>query len=174
MGGSIKVIKQSTYETCLPCCLLMVTGKTREDEVEIWKHGWKFNYLVGQLNYVAKKYKKEIKAYIENKYYFGQLQKQKDVGVHLSNQKIDIDLLSKLLKNGKVIVYLDFYYLQKILHAPHFVVAIREDGDFIEIADSSDGKIKKIKKEVIEKGIGSLRNHLKYSPVFVVVDNKLK
>jgi hypothetical protein len=38
----------------------MMTGKTRKDEIEIWKHGWKFNYLIGQLNYIANKYKKEI------------------------------------------------------------------------------------------------------------------
>lgn len=164
----MKIIKQSTYETCLPCCLLMVVGKTRKDEIEIWKHGWKFNYLIGQLNFVANKYKKEIIAYVENKYYFSQLQKQKGDGVKLVNEKIDAKLLSKLLEDGRVIVYLDCYYLQKVLRAPHFVVAVRQVKDDIEIADPFDGKIKRIPIRVIERAISSLRNHLKYSPVLII------
>ena len=165
----MKIIKQSTYETCLPCCLLMVTGKKRKDEIEIWKHGWKFNYLIGQLNYVANKYKKEIIAYVENRYYFSQLQKQKSNAVKLINEKINPKLLSKLLEDGNVIVYLDCYYLQKILHAPHFVVALNQDNDFIKIVDPADGRLKKISRVTIKKGIGSLRNHLKYSPVLITI-----
>lgn len=166
---NMKMIKQSTYETCLPCCLLMMAGKTRKDEIEIWKHGWKFNYLIGQLNYVANKYKKEIIAYIENKYYFSQLQKKKGSNVKLVNKKIDAKLLGEFLKDGKVIIYLDCYYFQKILHAPHFVVALSQDKDFIEIADPADGKLKRIPKDIIKKGIDSLRNHLKYSPVLIII-----
>jgi hypothetical protein len=163
----MKIIKQSIYETCLACCLLMLTGKSRKNEIEIWKHGWKFNYLIGQLNYVASKYGKEIEAYVENKRYFNQLKKQKGRGIKLVNKKIDAKLLSKLLENGKVIIYLDNYYLQKILHAPHFVMALRRNKDLIEIVDPSDGKLKKISVGAIKKGIDSLRNHLKHSPVLI-------
>lgn len=165
----MKIIKQSTYETCLSCSLLMITGKTKRDEIEIWKHGWKFNYLIGQLNYFSKKYKQKFTAYIENKYYFNQLQDQKEKNIELINKKVDLKLLKKLLKNGKVIVYLDCFYFYKILHAPHFVVAIKMDNNFVEIADPGDEKIKKIPVEIIKKGISSLRNHLKYSPVLVTI-----
>lgn len=165
----MKIIKQSTYETCLPCCLLMMTGQGNKDEIEIWKHGWKFNYLIGQLNYVADRFSKKIEAYIENKYYFNQLLKQNNKNVKLVNQKIDSKLLSDLLEKGKVIVYIDCYYLQKILHAPHFVVALRQTESFIEIADPADGKIKMIPTRVISQAIVSLRNHLKYSPVLVTI-----
>lgn len=166
----MKILKQSTYETCLPCCLLMMSEKGNKDEIEIWKHGWKFNYLVGQLNYVATKYKKDIEAYIENKYYFNELQKQKGKNVRFVNKKINVELLKQLLEKGKVIVYLDNYYLQKILHAPHFVVATRLVGKDIEIADPFDGKLKKVALSIINKGIISLRNHLKYSPVVIGFD----
>ena len=165
----MKIIKQSTYETCLACCLLMVAGKTRKDEIEIWKHGWKFNYLIGQLNYAADKYKKRIVAYVENQYYFNQLQKQKGDGVKLVNEKIDARLLSTLLEDNKVIIYLDCYCLQKILHTPHFVIALKQEKDYLKIADPIDGKSKNISKDMIEKGISSLRNHLKYSPVLVTI-----
>ncbi|MDP2741540.1 MAG: hypothetical protein Q8O66_02565 [bacterium] len=163
----MKVIKQSTYETCLASCLLMMAGKIKKDEIEIWKRGWKFNYLIGQLNYVSKKYNKKIEAYVENKYYFNQLQKQRGKGIKLVNKKIDVQLLSSLLESGEVIIYLDCYYFQKILHAPHFMVALRQNKNFIEIIDPFDGKLKKISVSTIKKGINSLRNHLKYSPVLI-------
>jgi hypothetical protein len=149
----------------------MVAEGPRKDEIEIWKHGWKFNYLIGQLNYAASKYGKKFEAYIENKYYFNQLQKQKDKGVELVNKKIDTKLIAELLKNGKVIVYLDIYYLQNILHAPHFVLALEKGRDFIKIADPSSGKTGKISVATIRKGINGLRDHLKYSPVLVVLKN---
>lgn len=165
----MKIIKQSTYETCLSCCLLMMAGKTRKDEIEIWKHGWKFNYLIGQLNYIARKYGKRIEAYVENKYYLSQLQKQKCNSIKLLNKKINTKLLIKLLEKGKVIVYIDCYYLQKVLHAPHFVVAVRQVKDDIEIADPFDGEIKRIPIRVVNRAISSLRNHLKYSPVLITI-----
>jgi hypothetical protein len=148
----------------------MLMDKTDgEDEIKIWKHGWKFNYLVGQLNYVASHYGKRLSAYIENPYYFRDLEKQKKKGVVLLNKKINIALLSQVLKEGKVIVYLDTYHLHGILHAPHFVIATRRVGDYIEIADPYDGKVKRVSVGVIKKSIDSLRKHLKYSPVLVTV-----
>ena len=113
----------------------MVADESKKDEIEIWKHGWKFNYLIGQLDYVAGRYGKNFEAYIENKYYFDQLQKQKNKRVHLVNKKIEAQLIGKLLKKSKVIVYLDIYYLQHILHAPHFVLALKQDKNILEIAD---------------------------------------
>ena len=154
----MKIIKQSTYETCLPCCLLMMSNKGNKDEIKIWKQGWRFNYLIGQLNYVARKYGKAIKAYIQN---------QKEDGVELVNKKITIALIDELLVKGNVIIYIDNYYLQGILHAPHFVMALRRIEKIIEIVDPFDGKLKKIPADTIQKGIISLRNHLKYSPVLI-------
>lgn len=163
-------IKQSTYESCLSCCLLMLVESNNEDEIEIWKHGWKFNYLSGQLNYVSSQYGKKIKAYIENEYYFNQLQLEKDKGVQLVNPRVDLDLLSDLLEKGKVIIYLDVYYLQHILHAPHFVLGIKKVGDNIEIIDPADGLVKRIPVKVVGEAIESLRSYLKYSPVFITKD----
>lgn len=165
----MKIIKQSTYETCLACCLLIIADGARKDEIEIWKHGWKFNYLIGQLNYVANKYGVKFEAFIENKYYFDQLQKQKRRGVTLVNKKIDVILINELLKKGTAIVYVDNYVLQKVLHAPHFVLALERRADHMEIADPFDGKIKKVSVNSIRKGIGDLRNHLKYSPVVITI-----
>ena len=167
----MKIIKQSTYETCLASDLLMLIDESwsRSKEIEIWKHGWGFNYLIGQLNYVAKKYKKNFVVYIESQYYFRELRREKSQGIELVNSKIDMRLIKKLLKSGFVIVYLDNYYLQKIVHAPHFVLAERYKDDTIEIANPYDGKRKKISSEIIQKAIISLRNHLRYSPVLVRV-----
>jgi uncharacterized protein YvpB len=145
----------------------MLTGGRKKSEIETWKHGWKFNYLIGQLNYVANASGQIIEAYVENKYYFDQLQKQKKSSVRLVNKKIDITLISKLLEKSAVTIYLDNYFLQKILYAPHFVIAIGQDKNIIEIIDPFDGKIKKISVTTINNGISGLRNHLKYSPVLI-------
>lgn len=167
----MKVIKQTTYETCLASTLLMLIGEswTKRKEIEIWKHGWEFNYLIGQLDYVAKKFRKSFKVYIENKYYFEKLRKENDKAIKLINTKIDMKLIKELLENAPVIVYLDNYYLQKAVHTSHFVLAEKYNNDVMEIADSYDGKRKEISGKIIKKAIISLRNHLKYSPVLISV-----
>jgi hypothetical protein len=147
----------------------MIADGARKDEIEIWKHGWKFNYLIGQLNYVANKYSVKFEVYVENKYYFDQLQKQKRRDVTLVNKKIDVALIDKLLKKGTVIVYLDNYVFQKVLHAPHFVLALGHRAALMEIADPFDGKVKKISASSIRKGIRDLGNHLKYSPIAITI-----
>ena len=149
----------------------MLADRDNKDEIEIWKQGWKFNYLIGQLNYVSDKYGKKIVAYIENEYYFNELQPTKGQGVQLVNQKVDLGLLSDLLEKGKVIIYLDVYQLQHILHAPHFVLGLKLAGDNIEVADPADGQIKMIPIKVMMESIESLRSHLKYSPVLVVLES---
>jgi hypothetical protein len=160
-------MKQSTYETCLACCLLMAVDGPQKDEIEVWKHGWKFNYLIGQLNYVAEKYGKKFEVYVENKYYFNQLLQQKNKNIILLNKKIEGRLLNKFLEEGDAIVYIDNYYLQKILHTPHFVIAKKRVGGAIEIVDPFDGRKKRIPVAVVNKAITSLRNHLKYSPILI-------
>lgn len=170
----IKPLKQSTYETCLTCCLLMLAGKSRKDEIEIWKHGWKFNYLIGQINFVSSKYNKKVTAYIENKYYFNELKNQGGKNVRLINSKINLKLINKLLEEGSVGVYCDAYYPfaahSGYVHAPHFIVCLSRDGDFMELADPWDGQIKKWPVKEINKAIISLRNHLKYSPVLITIN----
>lgn len=97
----------------------------------------------------------------------GKLKKEKSQRVELVSSKVDMRLIRKLLESGSIIVYLDNYYLQKIVHAPHFVLVERYKDDTIEIADPYDGKRKNISSKIIQKAIISLRNHLKYSPVLI-------
>jgi len=156
-------MKQSTYESCLSCCLLMLCGQSQKDEINVWKHGWEFNYLIGQLNFVTEKFDQRI----ENEFYFNQLEKQKNNRVEFVNKKIDIVLIRELLESGPVIVYLDCYYLQKILHAPHFVLAVKCDENTVTIIDPRDGLQKTMPVNILEDSITSLRSHLLYSPVLV-------
>lgn len=165
----MKILKQSTYESCLACCLLMIIDQDNQDEIEIWKHGWNFNYLIGQLNYVSKKYDCKLEVFVENIYYFNQLNRQKEGGIKLENQEIDAKLLSHILETGKAIVYLDHYYLDGVVHSPHFVVAMSEVEDKIEIADPGDGEIKMVPKDTIIKAINSLRSYMLYSPVLIKI-----
>ncbi len=165
----MKIIKQTTHDTCLACALLMIVNGNKKDEIEVWKHGWNFNYLMGQINYVSKKYNKNLVAYIENKYYFGEVLKQKKGKVELKNEKIDLKLIKKVLKDSNVTVYVDAYYPYVLgnFHAPHFWVILRIDDEFVVVADPWYGKEMKMPIYIFKEAIISLRNHLKYSPVLI-------
>jgi hypothetical protein len=165
----MKIIKQTTHDTCLACALLMIVSGNKKDEIEIWKHGWNFNYLIGQLNYVSKKYNKSLVAYIENKYYFQELLKQKKEKVDLKNEKINLKLIEKMIKYNNIAVYVDAYYPYVLgnYHAPHFWVILKIGNDFVEVADPWYGKKIKMPMNVFKKAIISLRNHLGYSPVLI-------
>lgn len=172
----MKIIKQTTHDTCLPCALLMLVGGNKKDEIEVWKHGWNFNYLIGQLNFASKKYNKNLLAYIENKYYFGQISKQKKGKVDLKNAKINIDLIKKVIKDNKVAVYVDAYYPYVLgnLHCPHFWVVLEVNDKFVKVADPWYGKEMNVPINIFKKAIVSLRNHLKYSPVIVTTPRQLR
>lgn len=164
-------IKQSTYESCLATSLMMLAGNKpdKDQEVEIWKSGWSFNYLIGQLNYFSKENHLSLKAYIENKYYFHNLEKERSKNVYLVNQKIDLRLVRQLLDKGALVLYIDNYYLQKIVHAPHFILVLSKKEKSFTVADPFDGKLKEVSDDVIKKAVISLRNHLKYSPALITI-----
>ncbi len=165
----MKIIKQTTHDTCQACAILMLIGGNKKDEIEVWKHGWKFNYLLGQTSYVSQKYKKNFTIYIENKYYFEKIQKQKKDKVNLKNEKINLKLIEKVIKDNNVAVYVDSYYpyVPGNLHAPHFWVILEINDKFVEVADPWYGKKLKIPINIFKKSIISLRNLLKYSPVLI-------
>lgn len=164
----MKVIKQSTYETCLPACLLMLTNQAPnvKEEIRIWKSGWKFNYLSGQLNYLSN-HGYRFTVDIENKYYFHDLSKVIRRGTTLVRSQITQQHLKKRIANGPCVVYVDNYVFAKITHAPHFILALKEKNGEVMIADPWDGKIRKVLLKDIMRGIMSLRKHLLYSPVLI-------
>ena len=166
--------KQSTCETCLPACLLVLLSSKiknidfKKEELEILVEGLKFtklDYAIGQVIYIVKKYKIKADIFIEFKNFFNQLNKLKlPKGVTLVNEKIDAKLLKTLLNKSFIIVYIDQFYIDHIYHFPHFIILISFSNDFVKIYDPWDGKTKIVQKICFMKGIQSLRNKWKISP----------
>jgi len=165
--------KQSTCETCLPTCLLVLLsskGKNinfEKEELKILVEGLRFtklDYAIGQVAYVVKKYGVQANVFIEFKNFFNQLNKLPlPKGLTLVNGKIDAKLLKTLLNKSFVIVYIDQFYIGHTYHFPHFIILISFD-DFVKIYDPWGGKIKIVQKTRFMKGIQSLRNKWKISP----------
>jgi hypothetical protein len=85
----MKSYKQTTYETCLAVSLMLLVGikPSKRKEISIWKAGWEFNFLIGQINYFCQKYNKGISVYVENTFYYNDLIKQKNNSVTIINKK---------------------------------------------------------------------------------------
>lgn len=173
----MKRLSQTTSETCLPISLIYLLLKMkkkvkRSEELNILIKGIKFtklDYSIGQLVYVAKKYKVRIKFYVEFKKFFEKLNKFRlPKNLELLNKKIDLNLLKELIKDGPLIVYVDDFYIRRVIHYPHFVVLL-DINESVKFFDPWDGKIKKIDKKRFIKGIQSLRNKLKFSPKVIQI-----
>jgi hypothetical protein len=169
-----KCYQQTTYETCLAVCLMWLTDitPTGRKEITIWKSGWHFNFLIGQINYLVENYNKLIDVCVENKTYCKELINKAHNNIQIRQRKINIKLIDKYLAGGPVIAYLDNYFLQNIVHAPHFIIILSSKADKYVVADPWDGEIKVLAKCKIEIAINSLRLHLKFSPILIVCGSK--
>lgn len=161
---SMKPYKQTTYETCLPSCLISLCGlpANEENEIEIWKHGWKFDrYVVGQLGFVSEKFSKKFRLTIENQNYADYVRKFVSGNVEIVSEKIDISSLKKRLEKAPAIVYLDDFALHGLNHVPHFVLvtAFGENNNAL-IMDPYEGKYVKYPSKAITRGMTLLWNHI--------------
>jgi len=173
MSINIQKYEQSTFETCLAVCLLNVVGIkiSKKKEMEIINYALnfsKYNFTLGHLDLIAKKFNVELNFYLDNKAYFNFVKKFKFSNkIKLFIHKIDLRLIDKLIKISPIIVYIDSYFIYKILHYPHFIIVIKKLNNGYKIFDPWDGKIKVIKKKILSKSIISLRNFLKFCPQII-------
>ena len=132
------------------------------------------NIARGHLEKIVKDFNAKIKWYVGSKIFFDFVKKMKlPKQVSLIKEKIDLKLINKILKKP-MILYLDRFYLWNKkwglyykYHYPHFIIVNRKIGDFYEIIDPDDGKVKIIGKKILSKAIVSLRNHLWISPQII-------
>lgn len=168
--------EQSTIETCLPVCLMYMLEQegikmNTSEELTILTEGLKFtklDYSTGQLVYLSKKYKTRFEQYVEHPKFYRILSKLKYPNyMKIINKKIHIKLIRELVKKSKIILYLDSYHLDKVLHAPHFVVLKSLNDKHAVILDPWYGNQRKIPIKNIIRSIQSLRNNLKLSPKLI-------
>ncbi len=175
--------KQKHPETCLAKCLMILLEKDKDRKIpsnyEIkllifsLKHG-RENIARGHLEKIVKDFKVNIKWYVGSKIFFNFVKKMKlPKSVFLIKEKINLSLINNLLQKP-MIIYLDRFYLWKKecglyykYHYPHYIIINKKLGNFYEIIDPDDGKIKKIEAEKLSKAIISLKNHLWISPQII-------
>jgi len=170
----MKTYKQTTCETCLASFLLLLAGvkPNQNKEMEILTYGLKFtkwNFSIGQLDFVARKYRKTIVTYVEDRRLynlFRRLPTSERIKVVQAN--INLKLIKRLVKRP-LIVYVDDYLFRKELHYPHFVVVWKLERNNFLITDPWDGKMKRITPSSLLKGIKLLKNTLKFSPQIIQI-----
>jgi hypothetical protein len=161
--------RQTTYESCLACALLHLCAikSSPTKELEIWKQGWNFNFLIGQINFMGSKYQQELTAIVENPAYCKSLQQQSNINITFKSKPIDINIIKAFSIKAPLIVYVDSFYFAGSVHAPHFFTILQYQDNHFVVADSQDGKVKLVKPRLLQQSINSLRKRLLFSPVLV-------
>ncbi len=132
------------------------------------------NIARGHLEKVAKDFKIRINWYAGSQIFFDFVKKMGlPKQVSLIREKINLKFIDKIIEKP-MIVYLDRFYLWNKksglyykYHYPHFIIVNRRIGNFYEIIDPDDGKIKLVESKKLSKAVISLRNHLCISPQII-------
>jgi hypothetical protein len=175
-GKFMKNYKQTTYETCLACCLFQQTNKnvTRKKELECINHSMKLckdDFVFGHLDYFNKNYNLKFRRIIDNVYFYNWLKRKQLIRNNLVRiNKINLMLINHLLNTGeRPILYVDAYYLFSLIHYPHFITIVAKLKNKYKIFDTWDGKEKIIDAKTLSRSIQSLRNHLKFCPQILII-----
>lgn len=159
--------KQSTYETCLSVCLLLLVGNrpTQSSELQLWRAGWRFNYLAGQLAKASRQSRCCLVAVVELRRYAASVRRTVGPKVRVTSSRITAGVIERTPLPA--IIYLDNYYLEGRVHAPHFVLMLRRTRRHFVIADPWDGRVKRISGRTLSRSVCSLRRRLGFSPVLI-------
>jgi dimeric dUTPase (all-alpha-NTP-PPase superfamily) len=167
----IEIYKQTTCESCLSCCLLMLLNNpiSQNDEINLFIEGIKrypFSYSLGICEEFADKYDKDIIIYVHNKYYSKYLNTLKNENnVHIVQMYINKSFINK--QEYPFVIYLDNNILEEYIHSPHFVIVESFDKTDYIIIDPWKGMRIKINKETLYKGVLLLKEHLKFCPLII-------
>jgi len=79
-------------------------------------------------------------------------------------------MITKALKEGPILVYLDAKYLEYGYyadHMPHFILLEGVQGRQVTIVDPWEGVRRDIQLASLTKAIKSLKSQFKYSPIII-------
>lgn len=165
--------RQTTCETCLPVCLLTISGVsfTQNDETTLLIEGItriRDNYALGIVDYFSSKFVQNVQVIVDNKYYCGYLGSQlRNNRVKLQYQKITLSLLSSLPK--PYIINVDHNLLGAYEHTPHFVAIISEQKNDFTLFNPWTGIISRKKKQTVFNAILSLKKYIKICPLVISI-----
>lgn len=164
--------KQQSNQGCLVVDLLYLFGiePTRQKEYEILSDGLftlRDNYTLGCVQAFLDRYKdKSVTIYVDNKYYLGVLRQWvTHPRISMVYQKNDATLFNSL--EPPFIAYIDNNVTSGWTHLPHFVLAVGSTPRFYHIFDPWEGRVVKLGKQKLLRGVDLLRSHVKVCP-FVI------
>lgn len=175
----IQKYTQTTYETCLACCLLQAVDRikplkiSQKLELDCLNHSLMFtrdDFTIGHLDFIAKKFKVNIRRIVDNKPFLMYVKKLKSSPfITTEVQKIGLKLLNKLI-DKKPIIYIDAYYLFGMYHCPHFVTVLDHVGETYKIFDTWSGREILVEGKKLRKSISSIRNSMKLCPQVIIIE----
>ncbi len=161
MRSSLSMYMQTAGQGCLASCMLsQVTQPTEEREHECMLKGLtadRFDWAHGHIKYVEEEFNTTFTRYIEHPRYCKYVL---DNGREAQQRPITIEFLKQ---REEPIVLLDAFFLQGIMHEPHYIT-IHSLDEYCDYYDPSDGKTHRVHTTVIEVALQSLRTHLLISP----------
>ena len=167
--------KQTTWQSCLPVCLLSVSWQlvTREMEHKLFLEGMQAHrdnwYMLSMLEAFTSHFPHTVTVTGDNTYFVRTLKKL------TSNpliQSIEGKIADKILQTQSFpfILYLDSHVLWTFVRAPHFIVVESIDGSAATIMDPHVGKRKQIPLHELIYGTISLWEHLHFCPIIIEVN----
>lgn len=168
--------QQSLTDSCLVACFLMLLQAqkditfTEKEEQHLALNGSKRKYpfyVVGIPYEVAVEYNAHITIFADNKYFTKVLEKSfgDTKNIEVKHQPVKVSLIQELLQKQPLICYVDNNALGNYSHSPHFIVLEKATESFFHIVNPWTGKKKRISRETLEKGIRSLKTHVKMCPL---------
>jgi len=175
------IYKQTTADTCLPSCLLMIledkgiVKSNQKLEIEILVEGDKinkYNRTFGHLFYVCKKYGLYADYYSFSQYYIKVakeiVKKFQYNNINVKKADINSHIVKKLIKSGYLVVSIDDFALRKELHFPHYVVLDKYVNNKFELIDPWDGKLFYLNAKELDNAV-SLLNNLLYLKELLII-----
>lgn len=164
--------KQQSNQGCLAVNLVYLFGitPTVDKEKQILSDGLfrlRENFTLGcLLAFLDSHTDKSATVYVDNNYYLGHLKgwinhPRVDMVYTKNNQQL-LDSLAK-----PFIVYLDNSIIDGWTHLPHFMMVVGSTDKFYSVFNPWDGKIIKISKSKLIKGIDLLRSHVRVCPIII-------
>ena len=187
MKNNIIPLKQTTEFGCLAVCYFMIENYflnenkeiTQEMESDITQKAFKSETKFNEHFYLNKLAKSEhdIKILVETPYMlegYGQLNTKLGNKISISHALIGINDYEKFIEEGYVIITLiDLWYLDMIIHYPHYVVIDGCDENSIFLLDPKYGNEIKFSKYRFQQALDSIKYHLKYSPVLFAIKKSI-
>jgi len=166
---------QTTFETCLAVCLWQFTGEKIDPkkEMEVMDYALQFSrdhFSINHLDYFAKKFGLKFELILDNQTFLNYTN-QGDFSdkIKLVQNRINQELIDKIISEKPVILYIDSFVFWEITHYPHFIIIMEKIGNNYRIYDPWEGKVTLKPITKIIKAVNSLRDHLLFCPQLIKI-----